>query len=103
MKGSYWIQQFQLFQSDDNDQHCNDWRRNHNCWDDSHYRGFYDTHQHDFGNVAAALIFGLAAGAMSGAIMNSSHVQACENRYRSYDRATDTFLGYDGWRHYCRL
>jgi len=31
-----------------------------------------------------------------------SHVTACEARYRSYDPRSDTFLGYDGYRHYCR-
>jgi hypothetical protein len=28
-------------------------------------------------------------------------VQACEAQYRSYDRASDSFLGYDGLRHRC--
>ena len=27
----------------------------------------------------------------------------CEARYRSYDPVTNTFLGYDGVRHFCRL
>jgi hypothetical protein len=31
----------------------------------------------------------------------SSHVEWCLNRYRSYDPASDTFLGYDGNRHRC--
>lgn len=31
------------------------------------------------------------------------HVAACEARYRSYDRRTDTFVGYDGRVHRCRL
>jgi hypothetical protein len=29
------------------------------------------------------------------------HVSWCANRYRSYDPASDTYLGYDGARHYC--
>lgn len=29
------------------------------------------------------------------------HVEWCLNRYRSYDPASDTFLGYDGYRHRC--
>ena len=28
---------------------------------------------------------------------------ACANRYRSYDPYSKTFLGYDGYRHPCRL
>ncbi|MGF7161964.1 hypothetical protein FHS85_003607 [Rhodoligotrophos appendicifer] len=30
-----------------------------------------------------------------------NHVQYCMNRYRSYDPRTDTYLGYDGYRHRC--
>jgi hypothetical protein len=29
------------------------------------------------------------------------HVQWCLNRYRSYDPRSDTFMGYDGYRHRC--
>ncbi len=31
------------------------------------------------------------------------HVARCYARYRSYDAYSDTFLGYDGYRHRCRL
>ncbi|WP_373504128.1 BA14K family protein [Aestuariivirga sp.] len=31
-----------------------------------------------------------------------AHVAWCLNRYRSYDPRTDTFMGYDGRRRYCR-
>ncbi|WP_040678131.1 BA14K family protein [Nitratireductor pacificus] len=31
------------------------------------------------------------------------HVARCYARYRSYDEYSDTFLGYDGYRHPCRL
>ncbi|MBN7762982.1 BA14K family protein [Nitratireductor aquibiodomus] len=31
------------------------------------------------------------------------HVARCHARYRSYDAYSDTFLGYDGYRHRCRL
>ena len=31
-----------------------------------------------------------------------SHVEWCLNRYRSYNPRTNTFMGYDGRRHYCR-
>jgi hypothetical protein len=31
------------------------------------------------------------------------HVQRCLDRYRSYDPRSDTFMGYDGRRHYCNL
>ena len=32
----------------------------------------------------------------------NAHVQWCLSRYRSYDPRTDTYLGYDGYRHRCR-
>jgi hypothetical protein len=31
----------------------------------------------------------------------SAHVQWCLDRYRSYDPSSDTFMGYDGYRHRC--
>jgi hypothetical protein len=32
-----------------------------------------------------------------------AHVARCYARYRSYDHVSDTYLGYDGYRHYCNL
>lgn len=34
---------------------------------------------------------------------DDGHVQACFARYRSYDPSTDTYMGYDGYRHPCRV
>ena len=86
---------------------CNDWRRNRTHWSRSQYQGFYRDHQNDrgFGSNFAAGLFGFAVGAaMTGALGNtSSHVRACQSRYRSYNMRTDTFLGYDGIHHACRL
>jgi hypothetical protein len=31
------------------------------------------------------------------------HVEACEDAYQSYDPRTDTYMGYDGYAHVCRL
>ena len=31
------------------------------------------------------------------------HVQRCYDRYRTYNHHTDTYIGYDGYEHYCRL
>ena len=31
------------------------------------------------------------------------HVQRCYDRYRTYNHRTDTYIGYDGYEHYCRL
>ena len=34
---------------------------------------------------------------------DSIHVRRCYARYASYDPYSDTFVGYDGYRHYCQL
>ncbi|RWA77007.1 BA14K family protein [Mesorhizobium sp.] len=31
------------------------------------------------------------------------HVRRCLARYDSYDPGSDTYIGYDGYPHYCRL
>lgn len=68
-------------------------------------------HHHHWGEDFAAG----AAGFMIGAAMASSaraepaeepyyaHVRRCEARYRTYDVETDSFMGYDGLPHRCRL
>ena len=33
---------------------------------------------------------------------SSAHVRWCLNRYSSYDTRSDTYMGYDGYRHRCR-
>jgi hypothetical protein len=32
-----------------------------------------------------------------------AHIRACFGAYRSYDVSSDTYLGYDGYRHQCDL
>ena len=32
---------------------------------------------------------------------DNAHIQWCLARYRSYDPASDTYMGYDGYRHRC--
>jgi len=97
--------------SDRWDNDCEDWRYNRHRWDDDRYGRWYHSHRDYFGpDDAAAAVFGLVAGAAAGAITGSingavdgSHVARCEARYRSYDPGSDTYMGYDGERHYCRL
>jgi hypothetical protein len=50
----------------------------------------------------------LAAGAIIGGAIASSQAQAradevayCSQRFKSYDPASGTYLGYDGLRHPC--
>jgi hypothetical protein len=33
----------------------------------------------------------------------TSHRAACDARFRSYDWHSDTYMGFDGKRHSCRL
>jgi len=67
-------------------------------------------YRRDRGNALAAGALGLATGAIiGGAIAQSqaapaygSNVHAyCAQRFRSYDPASGTYLGYDGRRHPC--
>lgn len=89
------------------DRDCRDFRSNRHRWDDRRYQRWYrDRHRGSGADAAAAAIFGLAAGAIAGAAATASdgaHRARCEARYRSYDWRTNTFLGYDGRRHQCRL
>lgn len=77
------------------------WRHHHR-----HHR-----HYHGGGGGAGAVIGGLAAGAIIGGAIAASQAQAaqqaqqthayCAQRFRSYDPASGTYLGYDGYRHPC--
>jgi hypothetical protein len=74
------------------------WHRGHrhHGW---HHRRHYGT--------GAAVLGGLAAGAVIGGAIANSQARAndaiayCSQRYRSYDPASGTYLGYDGNRHPC--
>jgi len=91
------------------------WRRH------GYYRGYrgYHRHRSNSGAVAAGVIGGLALGAMLGAAAasappppppayygpgyaNSDWIAYCSSKYRSFDPASGTYLGYDGLRHPCR-
>ncbi|WP_230531724.1 BA14K family protein [Microvirga roseola] len=72
-------------------------------------RGYY---RRDRGDALAAGALGLATGAIIGGALAQSQAQAatptynrnhayCAQRYRSYDPASGTYLGYDGRRHPC--
>jgi hypothetical protein len=65
---------------------------------------YYGHHHHDDngGAFVAGSIFGLATGAILGsAAANNNAVAYCSQRFRSYDPASGTYLGYDGYRHPC--
>jgi hypothetical protein len=72
--------------------------------------GYYGPryYRRDYGSAAAAGAIGLATGAIiGGAIAQSQAAPAyggnayCAQRFKSYDPASGTYLGYDGLRHPC--
>lgn len=103
-----------------NDYDCNSYYGGR--WTDRDYDRFYNSRRTQIDPIATGL-FGLAFGAiLGGALANSGnsngvgdrvvgrvdgggydHVSACYARYRSYDERTDTYMGYDGYRHRCNL
>jgi hypothetical protein len=88
------------------DSDCRDRRYNRHSWNDRHYRDWYRHHRHEFGpEDAAAAIFGFVAGAANAIAGGgvTSHRAACDARFRSYDWHSDTYMGFDGERHSCRL
>jgi len=73
-------------------------------WRGRHWRRHHWRHHHDddAGALAAGAIFGLAAGAIAAnAAAGNNAVAYCSRRFRSYDPASGTYLGYDGYRHPC--
>ena len=58
-----------------------------------YYGGYYDGYGDDYGMDYGYAGYGYGDG----------HVRRCLARYRSYDPESDSFMGYDGERHPCRL
>ncbi|CAM5764019.1 hypothetical protein LMIY3S_01006 [Labrys miyagiensis] len=66
--------------------------------------GYYGYDGYDDGDAVAAGVAGLAVGAILGGALSHRHYHAggsCAARFRSYNPATGTYLGYDGLRHPC--
>jgi hypothetical protein len=76
-----------------------------------HHHGHHHHHRHYYGGGGGtgALIGGLAAGAIIGGAIAAGQANAaaqqnaayCAQRFRSYDPASGTYLGTDGYRHPC--
>jgi hypothetical protein len=66
-------------------------------------------HDDDDDDAVAAGIIGFAAGAIAGGVAasaarpSSDYYAYCAEKYRSFDPASGTYLGYDGLRHPCRM
>jgi hypothetical protein len=69
-------------------------------WRGGRYRG-YDNY--DNGDAIGAGVAGLAAGVIISGVLSRSRATpgSCAARFQSYNRATGTYLGYDGLRHSC--
>ncbi|WP_407123367.1 BA14K family protein [Bradyrhizobium sp. STM 3561] len=71
-------------------------------WHHDWHRPYWHRHY----GPGAAVVGGLAAGALIGSAIANSEGRAdasayCAQRYESYDPASGTYLGYDGARHPC--
>jgi hypothetical protein len=76
-------------------------------------RGYYGHRHYHGGGVGAGVAAGLVGGAILGGIIASQQpvyaapppgdpaISYCMQRFRSYDPASMTYLGYDGLRHPC--
>jgi hypothetical protein len=95
-----------------------DARRRDRYYDRHHYNDNYRyRHHHNNNDELAAGIVGFALGAIVAGTANNyarrnsyyvrdpgwEHIRRCEATYRSYDRYSNTFIGYDGRRYYCNL
>ncbi len=100
------------------------YRRSYYRGRDYGYRDRHYSRSYRRGNSAAAGIAGLAAGALIGGAIASAQQPAyaappppayavapgasanwiayCSQKYRSFDPASGTYLGYDGHRHMCQ-
>jgi hypothetical protein len=79
-------------------------------WRGRHHRGWHGHRHHrhwDRHSGWGPALGGLAAGAIIGGAIANSRAQTaaddayCSQRFRSYDPASGTYLGYDGLRHPC--
>lgn len=75
-------------------------------WHGGHGWRHHGWRRHGYYGNGAAVLGGLAAGAVIGGAIANSQARAndeayCSQRYRSYDPASGTYLGYDGQRHPC--
>ena len=75
-------------------------------------RTYGETHRNDSSAIAAGFLGFVLGAAIAGNSNDRSYANnrhnnrswnnACSRRYRSFDRNSGTYLGYDGYRHYCR-
>jgi len=65
----------------------------------------YVSDRYDSGSAAAAGLMDVVTAPLTTTpylVTRSAQLNYCAARYQSYDPASGTFLGDDGYRHYCR-
>jgi hypothetical protein len=80
--------------------------RGHRRWHRGYWhRGRWHRGYWGGGGAGAAVAAGIAGLAIGGALaaqaQSQNAVAYCQQRFRSYDPASGTYLGYDGYRHPC--
>ena len=87
------------------------WRQDRQSWEDNYRR----RHKKQKQDNTAAIIAGVIGLALGAAIVGSqdearrartpdtSRDGQCRAKYRSYDAPSGSYMGYDGFRHYCQL
>ena len=88
------------------------WNNNNGWNNNKHHRRHNNNNNWPYYGLAFGLGYGLGYGGGYGYndgyygnryySGGGDHVQWCLNRYRSYNPRTDTYMGYDGYRHRCR-
>jgi hypothetical protein len=77
------------------------WRGGRGYGDGPHY-GHWRGHRGWGPGIVGGLVAGaLIAGAIREGRADDADFERCEDRYRSFDRASGTYLGSDGERHVC--
>jgi hypothetical protein len=90
----------------------NGWNNNNGWKHHRRHHGHHNNNNWPYYGLAFGLGYGLGYGGGYGYddgyygnhyySGGGDHVQWCLNRYRSYNPRTDTYMGYDGYRHRCR-
>jgi BA14K-like protein len=69
--------------------------------------GYYYGYGYDPGAAVASGLIGGIFGAIAGTMLThaggGSHIWRCEHAYRTYSPSSNTYMGYDGYRHACTL
>lgn len=88
------------------------WNNNNGWNNNKHYRRHHNNNNWPYYGLAFGLGYGMGYGGGYGYndgyygsryySGGGDHVQWCLNRYRSYNPRTDTYMGFDGYRHRCR-